>query len=439
MQVLVEKREGIRCVLSIDIPSSDIDQEISKRIKKIASTAKINGFRPGKIPLSFIKKKYGDSVRSEVISDILPDKYTQAIRDEKLNAAGVEVQILQNEEGKSLKCKINVELFPDVVIKNLNLIEIKKPVVALGEKEHKKMIESLRYQLATWDRVDLQVESGHKVTIDFVGRIDGETFSGGSGNSSEVTIGSGQMIRDFEEGIIGMKKQEEKKIKVTFPHDYQNEELRDKTAEFDILVIDVKKVNLPEVNENFFNKLGIKGGEESFHKEIKQNMTRELKSAIHLSIKSQVFDGLAKLIDIEIPQTLVKREIDRKRNDFLARMGAYSKSKIKVEDIPDNLFEEKAKYDVKLSLIVHALIKQENFEADETSINSMIEEMTAIYEDPQQVISHTKKDKKEVENIKAIIVENKIVDWICQQAKVEEKKEDFFSLVNDKTLRQPTL
>jgi trigger factor len=438
MQVSLEKKEGIHCVLSISIPSIDIDQEVSKRVKKMSKTSKLNGFRPGKVPLNLIRGKYGEQIRLEVIGSILPESYTKAIKDKQLNAAGVEVEILQNEEGKALKCKLNIELFPDVIVKDLHLVKIKKPIVELGEKEYKKMVNNLQNQLSTWDEiVQLQVNLGHKVIIDFVGYVDGKTFDGGSANELEVIIGSGQLDQELEKGIIGMSKDEEKQIIVTFSNDHPNEKLKDKTAKFDVCIKSVKKQTLPKVNEDFFKKLGIKGGEDAFHHEIKQNMARELKAAINRRIKSQVFDQLTKLIDIETPKILVKREVDRVRNELLVRIDSV-KSKVKVEDIPDSLFEEKAKYDVKVGLIANAIIQKESLKADEASVNSMIEEMTIIYEDPKEVRTRTNRDEKELGNIKALIVENKLVDWVCQKALIEDKKEDFFDLVRDTSPQQLT-
>ncbi|MBK2124336.1 trigger factor [Fangia hongkongensis] len=438
MQVSVEKKEGIHCILNVEIPASEVDQEVSKRIKKIAKTARVDGFRPGKVPAGVIKKKYGEQVRFEVLGDVLPAKYAKAIEDEKLNAAGVEVEIVQNEEGKELKFNVDVELFPEIAIEKLDTIEVKKPVVELGEKEHEKMIANLRKQLATWNEVDREVKEEDKVTIDFVGRVDGEVFEGGSADASEVTIGSGQMIPGFEEGIVGMKKDQEKTITVTFPEDYQNEELKGKEAEFDIIVKDIKEASLPEIDAEFVEKFGIKGGEEEFYTEIKQNMARELKAATQRKVKSQVFDGLVKAIEVEVPKALVKREIDRAKNDLLKRMGG-ANAKLKAEDIPDNIFEEKAKHDVKLGLIINAIVDQQKFEADEASIDAMIEEMASVYEDADEVRTHVKKDKKEFDNIKAVVIENKLVDWVCDQAKVEDEKEDFFDLIRNTMPQQPMM
>ena len=435
MQVSVEKKEGIHCVLNIELPATDVDQEVAKRIQKIAKTAKIDGFRPGKVPVGMIKKRYGEQVRFEVLGDVLPNKYAKAIADEKLNAAGVEVEILQNEEGKALKFNVNVELFPEVEIKNLDKISVEKPTVELGEAQTEKMIENLRKQLATWREANREAKADDRVTIDFAGKVDGEVFEGGSADATEIVLGSGQMIPGFEDGIIGMKKDEEKTIDVIFPKDYHQKELASKEAQFDIVVKDIKEAELPEIDEDFVKKFGIKGGVDEFHTEIQENMARELKAAILRKTKEQVFKQLVENIDFEVPKALIKREIDRSKQDIIKRMGGDS-AKMKAEDIPDNLFEEKSKKSVKLGLILQALVAQEKIEADQASIDAVIEDMASVYEDAEEVRQHVNGNKQELENVKNVVVENKLVDWVLEQGTVTEKEEDFFELIRSSMPQQ---
>ncbi|WP_116963420.1 trigger factor [Fastidiosibacter lacustris] len=430
MQVSVERKEGIHCVLNIELPAGEIEQEVSKRIQRIARTAKIDGFRPGKVPTGMIKKKYGEQVRFEVLGDLLPIKYSKALKDEKLEAAGVEIEILQNEEGKALKFNVNIELFPEVIIKDLDKIEVKKPVVELSEVQTDKMIENLRKQLAVWNEVDREVKKDDRVIIDFVGRVDGQVFEGGSVNAYEIVIGSGQMIPGFEDGIIGMKKDEDKTIHVTFPEDYQNDELKSKAAQFNVVVKSIKEAVLPEINDKFVEQFGIKGGVEEFYAEIKQNMARELKNAIHKTIKQQVFEQLVKLIEFEVPKALIQREIDRAKQDLIKRIDG-KKAQVKAENLSDDLFRDRAEHTVKLGLIFQAIVHEQRFEADQASIDELIEEMASIYEDAQEVRDHVKNNKQEFDNIKNVVIENKLVDWVVEQGKSIEKEEDFFDLIRN--------
>lgn len=308
MQVTLEKKEGIHCSLLIEVPANEIDSVVSKEINRTAKTIKMDGFRPGKVPAGMVKKKYGEQIRMEVISDLIPQKYSKAIQDEKLAVAGIEVELKENKEGQPLKFVANLELFPEFEVTGFEKIEVQKPVVELTDKEVKQMIENLRKQFATFSEVYKVVEKDDKVTIDFVGKKDGEAFEGGTANDIDVIIGSGQMIPGFEDGIIGMKKGEQKTITVTFPQDYQNKDLAGAETTFDITVKKIQQAELPEVNDEFVKKFGVKGGVDTFENEIKENMQRELKFILQRKVKDQVFKGLREIAKFETPKSLIKRD-----------------------------------------------------------------------------------------------------------------------------------
>ncbi|KEI35646.1 cell division trigger factor [Francisella sp. W12-1067] len=430
MDVTVEKKEGINCSLLIEVPADEIDNMVTKKIAQTAKSIKLDGFRPGKVPANLVKKKYGEQIRFEVISELIPKKYTKAIQDEKLEVAGIEVDLKENEEGKNLKFVANLELFPEIEVNGCDNIAVEKPIVELGDKEVKQMIENLRKQFATYSEVDRAVKSDDKVTIDFVGKKDGEVFDGGSANDTDVIIGSGQMIPGFEDGIIGMLKDEQKTITVTFPKDYQNQELAGKDAQFDITVKKIQQPELPEVNEEFVKKFGVKGGVDSFESEIKENMQRELKFIIQRKIKEQVFKGLRDIVEFDVPKALVKREIDAAKKNLLNSMGG-AKSNFDVNQLPDNLFEANAKQKVKTSLILDSIIKIQNFEADDREVDSLLDEMVQAYEEPEKTKEQIKKNPREINNLKALVIENKLTDWVLDQAKVTDKKEDFFAIIKE--------
>ncbi|QIV94712.1 trigger factor [Allofrancisella frigidaquae] len=430
MDVTVEKKEGINCSLLIEVPADEIDNMVTKKIAQTAKSIKLDGFRPGKVPANLVKKKYGEQIRFEVISELIPKKYTKAIQDEKLEVAGIEVDLKENEEGKNLKFVANLELFPEIEVNGCDNIAVEKPIVELGDKEVKQMIENLRKQFATYSEVDRAVKSDDKVTIDFVGKKDGEVFDGGSANDTDVIIGSGQMIPGFEDGIIGMLKDEQKTITVTFPKDYQNQELAGKDAQFDITVKKIQQPELPEVNEEFVKKFGVKGGVGSFESEIKENMQRELKFIIQRKIKEQVFKGLRDIVEFDVPKALVKREIDAAKKNLLNSMGG-AKSNFDVNQLPDNLFEANAKQKVKTSLILDSIIKIQNFEADDREVDSLLDEMVQAYEEPEKTKEQIKKNPREINNLKALVIENKLTDWVLDQAKVTDKKEDFFAIIKE--------
>ncbi|EDZ90465.1 trigger factor [Francisella tularensis] len=429
MQVTVEKKEGIHCSLLIEVPANEIDSVVSKEINRTAKTIKMDGFRPGKVPAGMVKKKYGEQIRMEVISDLIPQKYSKAIQDEKLAVAGIEVELKENKEGQPLKFVANLELFPEFEVTGFEKIEVQKPVVELTDKEVKQMIENLRKQFATFSEVDKTVEKDDKVTIDFVGKKDGEAFEGGTANDTDVIIGSGQMIPGFEDGIIGMKKGEQKTITVTFPQDYQNKDLAGAETTFDITVKKIQQAELPEVNDEFVKKFGVKGGVDTFENEIKENMQRELKFILQRKVKDQVFKGLREIAEFETPKSLIKREIDAAKQNLLKQMGGAKG--FDVNQLPDNLFEANAKQKVETSLILDSIMNSQEFKAEEAEVESLLDELVQAYEEPEKTKEQIKKNDKEMANLKALVIENKLTDWVLEQAKVTEKTEDFFEVIKE--------
>ncbi|MCF6808056.1 trigger factor [Thiotrichales bacterium 19S9-12] len=429
MHVVVEKKEGIQCDLAIEVPAEEIDQEVDKRLKEISKKARIDGFRPGKVPVRFIKQRYGEGVRAEVIGDILPRTSYEAIEAEKLKAAGImDVKVIQDKEGESLKFVAQVELYPEFEVTGIENIEVEKPVVQLGEKEVDQMIETLRKQTAKWNEVERQAKMDDQVKIDYIGTVDDEAFEGGSAEDQELVLGSKQMIPGFEEGIVGMTSGEEKAIDVTFPEGYHNKELASKQAQFKITLKSVQEPELPELNEDFFKRFNIEGDYDAFRKEIENNMKRELKAAVKKKVKEQVFDGLKEQNEIEIPTSLVQNEVYKSKQELVERFGG-NKSGIKVDDIPDEMFKKPCEDRVKLGLLVGRLFDEYKFEADQEKVDQMIDEIVSVYEDSETVKSHILKNKQELENIKQAVIEDQLVEKILESAKVTEKDADFFELV----------
>ena len=302
------------------------------------------------------------------------------------------------------------------------------PKVNITGESVEKMINNMQKQLATWNAVDRVAQHDDQVTIDFVGKINGDTFEGGSANDSVINIGSGNMIPGFEDGIIGMNKGDQKVITVTFPDDYSNKDLAGKEAEFDVVLKEIKEAELPEIDDQFIEKMGIKGGVTDFAVEIEKNMKRELKNAIQRTLKQQVLTKLNEKNDIEVPKSLIKEEIKRSKQNLLQRMGDQAKN-MDLSQIPDNLFESQSKEKVKTSLVVTRLIEQQDIKITDEEVNTYIDELSEVYEDKNEVLAHLEKNKNEMENIKGLVLETKLVDWVVSKAKLENKDYDFFEFV----------
>ena len=437
MQVTVEKKEGINCDLAIKVPAKNIDSEVQKRLQKISKTARIDGFRPGKVPLSFLKKRHGNQIRSEVLGEVIPQNYMKAIQDENLKAAGVDVEIKIDEPGKDFEFIAHVELFPNVEVKGIESIEIEKPISTVGEVEVDKMIENLRKQAASWHKVEGRgIEKEDRVKLDFEGSVDGEKFEGGSAKEQTIVVGSGQMIPGFEDGLLGLKAGEEKTIEVTFPESYQKKDLAGKKAEFKLKVFEIEEPQLPELNEELVKKFGVEGSVEDFIEEIKSNMQRELKAAINKKLKDQVIEGLSKANEVEIPKSLVKQEVQNAKENFAQRMEGQSGQKFDASQLPDDLFKKTAEDRVKTGLLVNSLIESQKFEATKEKTDAKIEEYASVYEDANEVKTHFKQNPQDLENLKSSIIEDEMVEWVISQAKVVEKEVDFFDIIKSTANQQ---
>lgn len=261
------------------------------------------------------------------------------------------------------------------------------------------MIENLRKQLATFSEVERAVQKDDKVVIDFVGKRDGEVFEGGSANDQELVIGSGQMIPGFEDGIIGMNKDEQRTITVTFPEEYQNKDLAGKEATFDITVKKIQEAQLPEVEDEFVKKFGVKGGVGTFEDEIKENMQRELKFILQRKVKDQVFKGLREIAEFETPKALIKREIDAAKQNLVKQMGGGQN--FDVNQLPDNLFEANAKQKVETSLILDSIIESQKFQAEDAEVESLLDELVQAYEEPEKLKSKSKRMIEKFQILKA--------------------------------------
>ncbi|MDX1552463.1 MAG: trigger factor, partial [Marinobacter sp.] len=306
MQVSVETTSNIERRMTIGVPAQEIDQAVQKRLQETARTVKMNGFRPGKVPMSVVKRRFGDSVRQEIVGEVMRDNYIKALQEQDINPAGwPKFEPKTMEEGKDLEFVAIFEVLPEVELGDFSKISVEKPKAEITEKDVDTMIDNLRRQQATMKSVKRKSKNKDVVLIDFKGFVDGEEFEGGAAENHKLTLGSGQMIPGFEKGIVGGKAGEELEIDVTFPEDYQNEELAGKPAKFEIKIHEVQEPQLPELDTEFFKKFGIDAEDEAaFREEVQKNMERELKQAISNKVKNDVVEGLLESTDLEVPTAL---------------------------------------------------------------------------------------------------------------------------------------
>ena len=421
MQVSVETTSGLERRMTVGIPADRIENEVNKRLQQTAKRARVDGFRPGKVPMSVIRKRFGASAHQEVIGEVIQSSFYEAIMQEKLNPAGApSVEPKSMEAGKDFEYVATFEVYPEVTLAGFEAISVERPESEVTEADVDTMLETLRKQNTRFEAVERAAENGDQVTIDFVGKIDGEAFQGGTANGTTLVLGSGRMIPGFEEGLVGAKAGDSLTLNVTVPEDYQNLDLAGKAAEFETTVQAVAAPALPELNDEFFAQFGVnEGGLEGFRAEVRKNMERELRQAIKTKVKGQVMDGLLKTNTVEVPKALISNEIDRLREQAVQQFGG---ANIQASQLPAELFEEQAKRRVSLGLIVAEVVKQNDIKPDNDRVRAMVEELASAYQEPEQVINWYYQNEQQLGEIQSVVLEEQVVDTVLQKAQVTDKK-----------------
>ncbi|WP_318432620.1 trigger factor [Photobacterium leiognathi] len=429
MQVTVETTEGLERQLTITVPAANIEDAVTAELKKIAKTRRFDGFRPGKAPLKMVAKMFGASVRQDILGEVMHRHFIEAIVKEKINPAGAPTFTpVEIAEGKDLVFKATFEVFPEIALQGLDKVVVEKPVVEVTEADVDTMLETLRKQQATWAEVEAAADANSRVTIDFVGTIDGEEFEGGKAEGFALAMGQGRMIPGFEDGIVGKKAGDEFTVEVTFPEEYHAENLKGKAAVFAIKLHKVEAQELPELTEEFVAKFGVEDGSvEGLKAEVRKNMERELKQAVKGRIKDQVLNGLVEQNDITVPAALIDQEIEALRQQAAQRFGGDAKN---MPELPRELFEEQAKRRVVVGLLVGEVIKSEELKADEERVKAIIAEMASAYEDPSEVVKYYETNEQLMNNMRNVALEEQAIDALLAKAQVSDKAVSFNELMN---------
>ncbi len=427
MQVSVEATGNIERKLSIVIPADRIDGEVDTRLKSMRGRVKIDGFRPGKVPMSVVSQQYGDSVYQEVVGELFQSTFYEAAEQEKLKVAGMpKIEATVLEPGKDLEYNATFDIYPVFEIGDISKMEVKEPAVKLVAADVNEMIETLRKQQQEWKEVKRAAKKGDLLVIDFNGKVDGEEFEGGASQDFSVELGAGRMLADFEAALKGMEVGAEKDADVTFPEDYPEETLKGKTAQFALTVKTVSEPELPELNEDFIKKFGVEDGtEKSFKAEIKANMQREADQRVKSRIKQSVMEGLHELHEIDLPSSLVEEEVKQVRSEMQQNSQGADMS-----SLPDEMFKDQASRRVKLGLIVGEIITKNKLEKDQAKVDEMLNSLAESYEDPQALIEYYRSDQQAMQTIEAAVMEEMIVDWVLEKAKVSEEVVKFTELMN---------
>ncbi len=429
MQVTVETTDGLNRQLTITVPATNIEDAVTAELRSIAKNRRFDGFRKGKVPLKMVSRMYGKAVRQDIMGEVMQRHFIEAIIKEKINPAGAPTFTpVEAIEGQDLIFKAAFEVYPEIELKNLDKINVEKPVAVVNDEDVTEMLETLRKQQATWKEIDTAASTDSRVTINFEGTINGELFDGGKAEDFPLVMGQGRMIPGFEEGIQGKNVGEEFTIDVTFPEDYHAENLKGKAAVFAIKLNKVETQELPELTEEFISRFGIEETTiDGLKAEVRKNMERELKQAVKNRLKEQVLDGLLENNDIDVPASLISQEVNVLRQQALQRFGGQAKNS---PELPRELFEEQAKRRVVVGLLLGEVIKSEELKVDDERVKALIAELSSAYEDPSEVIAYYEQDQRLMENMRNVALEDQAIDALLAKAKVTEKEQKFSELMN---------
>ena len=429
MLVTVESTGTLGRRMRVELPAERIEKEIESRLKSVGRTAKIKGFRPGKIPAKVVRQRYGGQIRQEVLSELMQKSYSDAVIQENLNPAGgpkIGPDAAENDKGFAYVATF--EVLPEITLKGLDKIAVTKSEVEIADEDCEDMIHNLRKQKAVWSTVDRESKEGDRVIVDFNGTLKGEPIKGGQGKEVPVDLGEGHMLPEFEKALEGSKAGDEKSIKVKFPKDYHDETLASKKVEFNIKVHRVEEEELPPLDDTLAELYDVKeGGLATLRADVRANMEREAKQRVSSEIKEQALNGLVDANPIEIPNSLKEQEIHSLQHDTMRRLGIEDHDKAP----PAENFAEAAERRVRLGLLVRQLIQDNNLSVDTDRVRKHVEEMCASYENAEDMVAMYMSNEQALAQIEPMVLEDQAVEWLTENGVVKTRKVGFKEYMNN--------
>ncbi|NNF66211.1 MAG: trigger factor [Gammaproteobacteria bacterium] len=427
MQVSIESLSGLERRMTVQVPSAKIESEIEQRLRKVSKTAKLKGFRPGKIPFKVVRQRFGSEIRREVLSDVMQSSYAEAVAQEKLHpAGGPKIKTSNAVHGADFEYEATFEVYPEVVLKKVEGLKVERPVAEVADDDIDRVMQSLREQRVHWHVVDRAAKADDKVVIDYRATINGEAFAGNEASAVEAIIGSNQMPQELEQCLIGASAGDELTQPVEFAAEHPAEQLAGKTADFAITVKQVEEKHLPELDDEFCKSFGVDGGLDELRNGIRENMVKELGEAIRGRLREQILNAMIEGNPVELPTTLIEQEVDYLRGDTARRMGISDPEKMPAAE----QFQEPARRRVALGLLVAKVVETAGLEADPESMETRLQEMAAQFGEADQVMDAYRKDPRLMSQIEMAVVEEKAVDWLLDQAKIKDVKTTFKEVMN---------
>ena len=419
MQVSVEKTSELSRKMTVSVPDAVVQEKMESRFKKLAKEVKVSGFRPGKVPVSTVKKLYGERVKSEVSGDLIQSTYFEALQQQDLAPAGYP-NIVPTEKDEGFEYVAEFEVYPQIMLDAVDGIAISRPTAVVTDADVDNMIEKLRQQKKTWVEVERASKEGDKATIHFSGTSEGENFTDGKVENYAVEIGGKQMIPGFEDELKNLSVGESKTFTVTFPEKYNSEKLAGKAAEFEVELVKLEEPVLPALDAEFIKAYGVEEGTaEDFRADVRINMERELAQGLKNRLKTTVLDALFESVNVTLPNALIDQEIQTLLKPYEDRA---SKAKLKLEDLnlPRDMFESQARRRVALGLILGEIIKQHDMKVDADRVRAVIDDMAKSYEKPEDVVNWYYADQSRLNDVNQMVLEDQAVDWVIERAKVTD-------------------
>jgi trigger factor len=428
MQVSVESISKLERRMQVQVPAERVSQEVAARLQNLSRTARLKGFRPGKAPIKVIRQQFGMQVHREVIGELLQSSFAEAVSEKQLSPAGnprIEPQSVA--EGQDLRYVATFEVLPEVALQPMDTLELERVTAEVTESDIDAMIERLRKQQMKYSPVDRAAASGDKVSIDFLGRIDGTEFAGGKGENIGIVLGEGRMLPELEQGLIGAVAGDHRDISVSFPADYRATELAGKTAVFSTDIKTVEEPSLPEIDEEFCKSFGVaEGGIPKLREDVAANMRRELEQNLRTRNKTAVLEKLYQANPIDVPNAMLESQVRELQIEAMRRAGTKDVSQAP----PREPLVEPARRRVALGLIINDVIRRENIVLDPQRANARLDEMVGAYGDAAALKRAYQQNADAMRQVQSLALEDQVVDWILDHAKVQQKLSTFKELMN---------
>ncbi|HXF18506.1 MAG TPA: trigger factor [Burkholderiales bacterium] len=433
MQANLETLSSLERRLSVTLPLDKVNTEVASRLKRLAATVKLHGFRPGKVPMSIVEQQFGGQVRQEVLGDAVQRSFGEAVKEKNLRVAGYpRIEVKPGDmPTEKLEYIATFEVYPEVSLGELAQIKIERPVVDINDAEVDKTVEILRKQRTHYHAVERCARQGDQVRIDYRGTIAGQAFDGGSGTDQNVLLGGGQLLADFEKNLIGMQAGEQREFDLRFPDDYHGKQVAGKDAHFEVQLKEVQEPHVPEANAEFAKALGIADGDlTKMRADVKANLEREVKTRANKRVKDQVMKALLDATKVEVPRALLDMEVERLMQNMrhdLEQRGLKSDQ----IPMPKEAFEPEAVRRVSLGLILAELVKLHQLNAKPEQIKAVVQEYAQSYEKPEEVVRWYYQQPERLREVESIVLEDNVVQWTLSNAKVEAKPTDFDDLMGN--------